>query len=1418
MKSNRLHRLISVVLSASLMLAGLTVAPSLALAVPVDGGTVTSDLNCVTFVSSTTGFAAGAAGVILKTTNAGASWRTVRSGDTYDFRGISFADASNGWAITLYGQVVRTTNAGESWSLVTSDAGGDSYVVERFYDIDLWSSTSGLAAGGAQGTPPLVAKTTNAGSFWSIALDSLLGSYDPPTTQPPFPRDGLGYAYGMDVRSSTKAWVAGQDVFKTPTLSVIWAWSGSSWTQQSVTGTGRLLDIAFGSDTAGIAVGDAGQSRYTLNGGTSWIAATTGITTELSGVGMTSTGSGWAVGQSGRILRTTNYGATWATQTSGTGSYLEDIAVLNSTTAVVVGRGGTILRTDDGSTWRAPAAAPVVSWVESSSHPVGEWKASAAADILWSATGDIDGYGFVFDQSATTTPTALNITGTPPNTSRVGTATASGAWYAHVAAHDTAGRWSAPKHRQVLVDIDKPVATDDVDPAGYSSATTITISATDLHSGVASIRYSINGVPQAPVSGSVARVPFSLVGEYALTYTATDNAGNVSLMGSATVYVRPPAAPVMTGLSSASHPLGQWGNSSAVSLEWSATGTGVSGYGLVFDQVPTTVVSTQTTTATLGVGTATWSGTWYAHVAAVDSYDQWSATRHLQVLVDMTRPIVTDDVDPAGYEGSATINLNATDLHSGVASISYSVSGGATTTVAGASASIVRSTPGTYTVSYIASDAAGNVSVLGSAIVYVRALPPPAAPVVTALTSATHPVGTWVSALGVSLAWSATGTGITGYGLAFDQSPSTSVVAQTTGATSGTGTATGSGAWYAHVAAVDSIAQWSATRHLQVLVDTVRPLAADDVDPAGYVSSATVTLSATDAHSGVVRILYSIDGVPQTPVSGSVASIPLTSTGDHALTYTAEDNAGNQSLQGSTTVHVRMPAPPVMTGLASSSHPAGQWGRDLNVALVWTATGAPTLGYGAILDQSPSTVVSTQTTTLTSAALAATGTGIWYAHVAARDTYGQWSATQHLQVLVDAQKPLVVDDVDSAGYEGAATVTLSATDAHSGVASISYSVNGSATTTVSGYSATLVRSAPGTYTVSYSASDLAGNVSTPGSAVVYVRAPAPPPAVAVAVQGADRYLTAIEACDRTFGSGVMPVGPDGHRTAIIASGENWPDALAAAGLAGAYEAPLLLTRKDALPAAVASRIQSLGVDRVFIVGGTAAVTAVVAIAIDARVPGTSAAITRLSGATRYETSARVAVATLGVPGRPAWDGTAFVATGGNFPDALAAGPLAAAKGIPLYLSNPTGIAASTIAAMKSAGVTKVYVLGGPAAVSEASVSALNLRGIALSDRWAGANRYATAATVAANSLNLGLSPTTPALATGTNYPDALAGGVMQGAAGSVVILTNGTSLSVEAGDFLSAKKADVRELRFLGGPMAISTGVRTAAMAALSSP
>jgi putative cell wall-binding protein len=205
---------------------------------------------------------------------------------------------------------------------------------------------------------------------------------------------------------------------------------------------------------------------------------------------------------------------------------------------------------------------------------------------------------------------------------------------------------------------------------------------------------------------------------------------------------------------------------------------------------------------------------------------------------------------------------------------------------------------------------------------------------------------------------------------------------------------------------------------------------------------------------------------------------------------------------------------------------------------------------------------------------------------------------------------------------------------------------------------------------------------------------------------------------------------------------------------------------------------------------------------------------RYSDSNRYLTAATVAERTIGVPGRTAWDGTAFVATGGNFPDALAAAPVAAKMGWPLYLADPAGMQGSLVTRMKAAGVKKVIVLGGTSAVSAATMNQLTAAGMPAT-RWSGSDRYDTARVVATNSLGAysGLTVGKLALATGENFPDALAGGVMQGLSGSVMLLSNGQTLSAPTAEMLSANKGKVSELRFLGGTSVLSTAVRQAALA-----
>ena len=77
--------------------------------------------------------------------------------------------------------------------------------------------------------------------------------------------------------------------------------------------------------------------------------------------------------------------------------------------------------------------------------------------------------------------------------------------------------------------------------------------------------------------------------------------------------------------------------------------------------------------------------------------------------------------------------------------------------------------------------------------------------------------------------------------------------------------------------------------------------------------------------------------------------------------------------------------------------------------------------------------------------------------------------------------------------------------------------------------------------------------------------------------GPDRYSTAATISAATY--------PGGANSVYIGTGENWPDALALAAAAGANNAPLLLTRKDAVPSPTANELARLDVSESFIGGG-----------------------------------------------------------------------------------------------------------------------------------------------------------------------------------------------------------------------------------------
>jgi len=186
--------------------------------------------------------------------------------------------------------------------------------------------------------------------------------------------------------------------------------------------------------------------------------------------------------------------------------------------------------------------------------------------------------------------------------------------------------------------------------------------------------------------------------------------------------------------------------------------------------------------------------------------------------------------------------------------------------------------------------------------------------------------------------------------------------------------------------------------------------------------------------------------------------------------------------------------------------------------------------------------------------------------------------------------------------------------------------------------------------------------------------------------GADRYETAAAISAATF--------DPGPNVAYVATGANYPDALAGAAAAGKNNAPLLLTGGDSLPSATRAELSRLKPKNIVILGGTGVISAGVATALDAYTTGS---VTRLAGADRYGTAAAISQATFA-----AGAALAFAATGANFPDALAG----AALGKPLLLVPGAFLPTATENEATRLSPNRVVILGGIYTVSITSESEL----------------------------------------------------------------------------------------------------------------
>lgn len=316
----------------------------------------------------------------------------------------------------------------------------------------------------------------------------------------------------------------------------------------------------------------------------------------------------------------------------------------------------------------------------------------------------------------------------------------------------------------------------------------------------------------------------------------------------------------------------------------------------------------------------------------------------------------------------------------------------------------------------------------------------------------------------------------------------------------------------------------------------------------------------------------------------------------------------------------------------------------------------------------------------------------------------------------------------------------------------------------------------------------AAATATPALALSQPSAVNPVVSTVARIFGLDRFGTAIGLSNQDFPQ------PGSAKAVVLASGSDFADALAAAPLARVEQAPVLLTTAAAIPAAVLSEVQRVLVAHgtVYVAGGTAAIS-------DASLAPLTAAgytVDRVAGSNRVDTAVKVAQAMVAA-GYPVHQ--VVVASDSSYPDALAGAAYAAFAKAPVLLTDPSGLSAEDATFLSSLpSKPAALVVGGTSVIADQVVTDLAPLTSAVT-RVGGSDRYATSVAVA----KLFPANLTALLATGTDFPDALAGA----ASGAGPVLLTGSSLPASVATWLQSHAGSLSQLLVLGGTSAVPAGV-----------
>jgi len=297
-------------------------------------------LHAVYFLDQDRGWAVGGNGALVKTTDGGNSWTTLRRPTEDTLRDLYFVDEFKGWLVcerSIYllkekdeprTYLMKTTDGGATWQRVN--------VIDKDADVRLVRAlftTEGRAW--AFGEAGALYTTRDGGKTW--------GRQRVPTQH---------LLLGGDFLNADEGWLVGTGatILQTADGGETWRTGALSSGTRGV----RFTAVSFVDRWRGWAVGTEGRVFATIDGGRNWRAQASNVTADLNDVKFLNAYEGWAVGAQGTVIHTMDGGQHWTIAPSGTTHPLERLFFVNRQRGWAVGFGGTIISYAPTSPPRAP--------------------------------------------------------------------------------------------------------------------------------------------------------------------------------------------------------------------------------------------------------------------------------------------------------------------------------------------------------------------------------------------------------------------------------------------------------------------------------------------------------------------------------------------------------------------------------------------------------------------------------------------------------------------------------------------------------------------------------------------------------------------------------------------------------------------------------------------------------------------------------------------------------------------------------------------------------------------------------------------------------------------------------------------------------------------------------------------------------